>query len=164
MGTEGNIRLMERVNATSIIGMPTFLYHVLHQAAEEGKRFPDLRTLILGGEKVPAGMRRKLKTLAQRLGAGDVFVVATYGFTEGKMAWGECPHPLDAESLGYHLYPDLGLFEVIDPRTGEMQPEETPGELVFTPLDSRGTIVLRYRTGDLIDGGLVYAPIEGGLN
>jgi phenylacetate-CoA ligase len=29
---------------------------------------------------------------------------------------------------------------------------------VFTPLESRGTVVLRYRTGDLIDGGQVYEP------
>jgi len=29
---------------------------------------------------------------------------------------------------------------------------------VFTPLDARGTVVLRYRTGDLIDGGLTYSP------
>ena len=28
----------------------------------------------------------------------------------------------------------------------------------LTPLDSRGTTVLRYRTGDLIDGGLVHGP------
>ncbi len=37
-------------------------------------------------------------------------------------------------------------------------PSETPGELVFTPLDARGTVVLRYRTGDIIDGGLTYGP------
>src|SRR5207302_2336952 len=33
-----------------------------------------------------------------------------------------------------------------------------PGALVFTPLDARGTVVLRYRTGDYTDGGLTYAP------
>ena len=37
-------------------------------------------------------------------------------------------------------------------------PEGNPGELVFTPLDARGSVVLRYRTGDYIDGGLVYEP------
>jgi phenylacetate-coenzyme A ligase PaaK-like adenylate-forming protein len=36
-------------------------------------------------------------------------------------------------------------------------PNGQPGEIVFTPLDSRGTVVLRYRTGDYIDGGLTYA-------
>src|SRR5947199_313825 len=32
-----------------------------------------------------------------------------------------------------------------------------PGKLVFAPLYSRGTVVLRYRTGDIVDGGLTYA-------
>src|SRR5439155_20963300 len=57
---------------------------------------------------------------------------------------------------GYLLYPALGLIEVIDPNTGEVVPEGHPGELVFTPLDARGSVVLRYRTGDFIDGGQVY--------
>ncbi len=155
MGTDGNIRLMDRVKPTGIIGIPTFLYHILNQAVQEGKRFETLQSLVLGGEKVPAGMRRKLTYLAQQLGSTDVSVVATYGFTESKMAWGECPHPLESESGGYHLYPDLGLFEVIDPDSGEVQLDGQPGELVFTPLNARGTTV-RYRTGDIIDGGLVY--------
>jgi phenylacetate-coenzyme A ligase PaaK-like adenylate-forming protein len=72
------------------------------------------------------------------------------------MAWGECPGAGDEAPCGFHLYPDLGLFEVIDPKTGEALPPGHPGELVFTPLDARGTVVLRYRTGDFIDGGLVY--------
>jgi phenylacetate-coenzyme A ligase PaaK-like adenylate-forming protein len=103
-------------------------------------------------------MRRKLIELAGRLGAADVRVVATYGFTEAKTAWGECPVPPESPPSGYHLYPDLGLFEVIDPETGAVLPEGSPGELVYTPLDARGSVVLRYRTGDFIDGGLVYEP------
>jgi phenylacetate-coenzyme A ligase PaaK-like adenylate-forming protein len=72
------------------------------------------------------------------------------------MAWAECPHQPDEVSGGYHLYPDLGLFEIINPKTGMVVPEGTPGELVFTPLDARGSVVLRYRTGDYIDGGMVH--------
>ncbi len=30
--------------------------------------------------------------------------------------------------------------------------------MVFTPLAARGSVVLRYRTGDYIDGGLTYEP------
>jgi phenylacetate-coenzyme A ligase PaaK-like adenylate-forming protein len=74
------------------------------------------------------------------------------------MAWGECVFPHDQPSAGYHLYPDLGLMEVIDPSSGEVVPDGHPGELVFTPLDARGTVVLRYRTGDFIEGGLVWEP------
>jgi len=49
-------------------------------------------------------------------------------------------------------------FRNHDPKSGDVVPPGHPGELVFTPLDARGSVVLRYRTGDYIDGGLVYDP------
>ena len=45
-------------------------------------------------------------------------MISTYGFTEAKMAWCECLFPVDAEPSGYHLYPDLGIVEIVDPKTG----------------------------------------------
>src|SRR5271154_2643834 len=151
-GTEGNLRIMMKLQPEVLIGMPTFIYHVLQAAISRNLRCPQISKLILGGEKAPAGMRRKLKALAAQLGATNVDVLMTYGFTEAKMAWPECPYPEGEVSGGFHLYPDLGIVEIVDPKTGN------PGEIVFTPLDARGTVVLRYRTGDLIDGGLVYEP------
>jgi phenylacetate-CoA ligase len=156
MGTEGTIRHINKFKPNAIIGMPTFLYHLLQQAGEQGVRCESLRGLVLGGEKVSDGLRGKLRELTAKLGAPDTYIVATYGFTEAKQAWPECPFPADQVSGGYHLYPDLGILEVIDPDTGETLPPGNPGELVFTPLDARGTVVLRYRTGDYIDGGLTY--------
>ena len=153
MGTEGQLRFLRKIQPDVIIGMPTFMYHVLHLAVEEGIRCPNLRRLVLGGEKVPAGMREKLIHLARQLGSSKVDVVATYGFTEAKMAWAECPAN---NASGYHLFADLGIVEIIDPVSGEPVPAGHPGEIVFTPLDSRGTVVLRYRTGDIIDGGLIH--------
>ena len=158
MGTEGNIRLMAKTKPSALIGMPTFLYHLLQQAGDEGRTCETLRMLILGGEKVPDGMRQKLRELAMKLGAKHVDVVATYGFTEAKMAWVECPFPHDGPSPGYHLTPDMAIFEIIDPDTGEVQPDGAPGEIVYTALNARGSVVLRYRTGDCASGGLVYEP------
>jgi phenylacetate-CoA ligase len=158
VGTEGNLRLLQRINPDAVIGMPTFLYHVMQEAVSRGLKCARLQRIILGGEKVPEGMCRKLKALAAQLGAGKVDVLMTYGFTEAKMAWPECPHPDGAESGGFHLYPELNLIEVVDPKTGEPVGEGEPGEIVYTPLDSRGTVVLRYRTGDMIEGGLVHEP------
>ena len=157
LGTEGQLRFIRQLQPQVLIGMPTFLYHVMQQAVDEGVQCPNLRRIVLGGEKVAPGTRRKLARLARELGATSVDVVATYGFTEAKMAWTECPCPR-GEQTGYHLYPDLGIVEIIDPKTGATQPPGASGEIVFTPLDSRGSVVLRYRTGDLIDGGLVHEP------
>jgi phenylacetate-coenzyme A ligase PaaK-like adenylate-forming protein len=158
MGTEGNLRHIRKYQPQAIIGIPTFVYHVLHQAAEEGVRCESLNRLVLAGEKVSDGLRLKLRDLTRELGARDVQVLATYGFTEAKLAWAECPFAPGESSGGYHLYPDLGIVEIVDPQTGEVVPAGQPGEIVFTPLDARGTVVLRYRTGDLLDGGLTYEP------
>jgi phenylacetate-coenzyme A ligase PaaK-like adenylate-forming protein len=155
MGTEGNIRLLRHFKPNVIIGIPTFIYHLMHQAVEQGVHCENLKGIVLAGEKVSDGLRHKLRDLATELGGQDVHILATYGFTEAKQAWTECSSKGQVSS-GYHLYPDLGIMEVIDPVTGRPVGPGQPGELVFTPLDARGTVVLRYRTGDFIDGGLTY--------
>lgn len=156
MGTAGNVRLLGKIDPEALIGMPTFIYHVLQGAAEDGLHCTNIKRIVLGGEKAPAGIRRKLRSLCAELGSPEVDVIATYGFTESKTAWPECPVPPGEENPGYHLYPDLGIIEVIDPDSGRPVAEGEPGEIVYTPLDSRGSVVLRYRTGDLISGGITH--------
>ncbi len=158
MGTEGNVRLLDKIKPDALIGMPTFIYHVLQIATEEGVTAPNIRKIVLGGEKVPDGMRRKLRALCAELGSPEVDIMPTYGFTEAKMAFPECPTGPGEEPSGYHLFPDLGLVEIIDPETGELVDEGESGEIVYTPLDSRGSVVVRYRTGDHISGGLIHEP------
>ncbi|MCB1208803.1 MAG: AMP-binding protein [Verrucomicrobiales bacterium] len=158
LGTDGNIALIEKIAPEVLIGMPTFIYHVLREAAESGRRWTNLKRLVLGGEKVADGLRARLRELATRLGSPDVAVMATYGFTEAKMAFCECPTPPGTGGSGYHLSPDLGLIELVDPVTGRPVADGQGGEIVFTPLDARGTVVMRYRTGDVAEGGLTWSP------
>ena len=73
------------------------------------------------------------------------------------MAFAECPTK-DNAYTGYHLYPDMAIFEVIDPETGEVVPDGEDGELVFTPLQGRASTVFRYRTGDRVRGGIAWEP------
>ncbi|WP_265595128.1 AMP-binding protein [Haloferula sp. BvORR071] len=156
MGTDGNLRLIGKVQPDAIIAMPTFFYHLLQQSAAEKIQWPNLKRVVLGGEKVPNGMRKKLAALCAELGAPDVAIMATYGFTEAKMAWIECMPEKGGKPTGYHIYPDMTFIEIIDPETGERVPDGHPGEIVCTPLDARGTVVIRYRTGDLVEGGLTW--------
>ena len=158
MGTDGNVGVISKLNPEAIIAMPTFLYHMLQEAAEQNAQWTHLKNLVLGGEKVPEGMRRKLRELCERIGAEHVSIMSTYGFTEAKVAWSECPVAPGEASSGFHIYPDMGFVEIIDPATGQRVPDEHPGEIVFTQLDARGSIVLRYRTGDLIEHGITYQP------
>ncbi len=157
MGTEGNLGAILKLKPSVLVAMPTFIYHVLQQAVDTRKRIEGVRLICLGGEKVPDGTRRKLAAMCAQLGSPDVKVIATYGFTEAKLAWTECPFTPGEAPPGYHLYPDLGIIEVVDPETGEPVPDGTGGEIVWTPLEQRGTVVLRYRTGDHIENGLTWS-------
>jgi phenylacetate-coenzyme A ligase PaaK-like adenylate-forming protein len=66
MGTEGNLRLVRKLIPDVIIGVPTFVYHLLHQAADEGLRCENLKKIVLGGEKVSDGLRQR----SRRIGCG----------------------------------------------------------------------------------------------
>lgn len=156
LGTDGNIALIDRIQPDILIGMPTFVYHMLRQAVEEKRMWPNLKRVVLGGEKVPQGMRAKLRELCAQLGSLGTHVLSIYGFTEAKMAWPECPTLPHEDASGWHISPDLGFVEIVNPATGEVVPDGTPGEIVYTPLDARGTVILRYRTGDIAEGGMTW--------
>jgi phenylacetate-CoA ligase len=145
------------MKGTALVGTPGFVYHLLRTGREKGTDLSHVRTVVLGAEKVPPGLKRKMLDALQACGAGEVRIAGTYGFTEARMAWGECPAGPD-ESPGYHLFPDLGVFEVIDPETGRAVGEDTDGELVYTGISGHGTVVCRYRTGDMVVGGMTWKP------
>ena len=157
MGSSGDLRAISRLRAEALIGVPGYIYHLLRRGVADGIDLSAIKVVVLGAERVPPGLKRKIGDLLALLGARDVRVFGTYGFTEARMAFAECPTPGN-EYTGYHLYPDLAVFEVVDPKTGEVVPEGHDGELVFTPLQARASCVFRYRTGDLVRGGIRYEP------
>ncbi len=157
MGTDGSLKLAERIGATALVGTPGFLYHMLRHAANEKRNLSHVKTIVLGAEKVPPGLKVKMREALQACGAGEVTILGTYGFTESRMAFAECPTSYEVSS-GYHVFPDLGVFEVVEPHSGEVLPEGSDGELVYSGLTGHGTCVLRYRTGDLCVGGMTNAP------
>ncbi|GAB4141428.1 MAG: phenylacetate--CoA ligase [Planctomycetota bacterium] len=157
MGSSGDLRAISRLQADVLIGVPGYVYHLLRRGEAEGCDLSSVRVVVLGAERVPLGMKQKIVDLLGRMGSRDVRVLGTYGFTEARMAFSECPTP-DNRYTGYHLYPDLAIFEVIDPATGEVLPDDSDGELVFTPIAGRASCVFRYRTGDRVRGGIRWDP------
>ena len=157
MGTAGNLKMVERFKPTVLIGVPGFVYHVLREGQEKGADFSTIRQIFLGAEKVTPGLKLKMAESLAACGAKDVSILGTYGFTEARMAFGECPTSYEQTS-GYHLYPDLGVFELIDPQSGEPVGEGETGEIVYTPISGHGTILCRYRTGDVAVGGMTWEP------
>ncbi len=100
----------------------------------------DLKAGIFGAEPWTEEMRRDIeKSLGIK--AYDI-----YGLTEtsGPGVAFEC----EAQK-GMHINEDHFYAEIIDPETGEVLPEGSKGELVFTSLDKEGFPLLRYRTRDI---------------
>jgi phenylacetate-coenzyme A ligase PaaK-like adenylate-forming protein len=157
LGTEGNINAINRMQPSMILGVPSYVYHLLREAREKKCDFSFIKKIVLGAARVTQGFKLKLAELLEGMGGHDINVFGTYGFTESRCAWAESPTALD-ESSGYYLYPDKEIFEIIDPKTGEVKKEGEDGEIVYTSIDSRGSAVIRYRTGDFVKGGITYAP------
>ena len=61
---------------------------------------------------------------------------------------------------GMHVWEDHFIPEIIDPDTGEVLPEGSTGELVFTTITKEGFPVIRYRTRDICS--LNYEPCACG--
>lgn len=161
MGTAGNIAALERLQPAMLIGVPGYVYHMLRQAHEQGMQLKELRIIALGAERVPSALKTRLIALCDLMGAKDVVVHGVYGFTEARHAWAECTPPSPEMSYGYHTYPEFDIFEIINPDSGEPVAPGERGEIVYSSLSGRGSCVLRYRTGDIADGGIVYDPCPG---
>jgi hypothetical protein len=144
MGSSGDLRAITRLRAEVLIGVPGYVYHLLRKAAAAGADLSAVKVLVLGAERVPPGMKERMVRLLQSMGAGNVHVFGTYGFTEARMAFTECP-TADNSYTGYHVYPDMAIFEVVDPATGEVVPEGCDGELVFTALQRQHGVPLPHR-------------------
>ena len=156
LGREGNLRAIEKMKPTVVLGVPSYVYHLFREAKEQGCQLSYIKKVVLGASRVTTGFKIKLAELLQSMGADHVSVFGTYGFTESRCAWAECPTELE-QSSGYFLYPDKEIFEIVDPETGEPKGEGEDGEIVYTSIDSRASSVLRYRTGDFVKGGIVYS-------
>ena len=100
-----------------------------------------LKIGIFGAEPWGEGMRAEIE---RDLGLDAIDI---YGLTEvmGPGVACECIESKDGPVIWEdHFYP-----EIVDPETGEVLPDGSEGELVFTSLTKEAFPVIRYRTRDL---------------
>ncbi len=140
--TDRQIQFMMDLDATILCCTPSYAAYIGETLAEKGYKPADnkLKAGIFGAEPWTEEMRRNIeKSLGIK--AYDI-----YGLTEvsGPGVAFEC-----AEQRGMHINEDHFYVEVIDPDTGEVLPEGSKGELVFTCLDKEAFPLLRYRTRDI---------------
>lgn len=140
--TDRQIQFMTDLGATILCCTPSYAAY-LGEALTEMGYTPDtipLKAGIFGAEPWTEEMRQNIQnTLGIK--AYDI-----YGLTEtsGPGVSFECE-----DQTGMHINEDHFLAEIIDPDTGEVLPEGSKGELVFTSLDKEAFPLLRYRTRDI---------------
>ncbi len=157
MGTDGILQAIQKVQPAYLVGIPGYIYHMLREAHGRRMDLSFVKGLALGGDKISPGYRQRVKDLLCTMGARSPRVVSVLGFTEARKCWTECT---GEDRSGFHTYPDVEVVEIVDPETGRRKGEGETGELVYTCIDGRGSGVLRYRTGDLVVGGMTLAPCE----
>lgn len=99
-----------------------------------------LRFALLVAAPLPAEVRREIETGLQ------IRVATAYGITEvmGPGLAFSC-----GEAPGFHLSEDHFYPEIIDPMSGAVLPNGSPGELVITTLSTVAFPLVRFKTGDL---------------
>ncbi len=154
--TDRQIEIFSRGRFNSIAAVPSYAAYWMRRASDlmEAGRIPpfgeSFEGMLLGAEALSDAHRGRLHDLARRLGAHPRFsVLETYGSTEIRWAASEC-----REGSGIHLNPRYYFWELLHPETRDPVGPGEPGVLVFSHIDWRGTVFLRYWTGDLVQGGL----------
>lgn len=139
--TERQIRFMRELGTTHLCCTPSYAMYLAETMQEMGIIDElKLKAGIFGAEPWTEDMRKKIEDTLH-IKAYDV-----YGLTEimGPGVAYEC----SAQS-GMHINEDMFIAEIIDPETGEVLPEGSFGELVFTTITKEGMPMIRYRTRDL---------------
>lgn len=139
--TDRQLQFMEDLGATILCCTPSYAAYLAESIGEQGLSDKiHLKAGIFGAEAWSEEMRRDIE---KKLGikAYDI-----YGLTElsGPGVAFEC-----SEQTGMHINEDHFIAEIIDPDTGEVLPEGSQGELVFTSITKKAFPLLRYRTRDI---------------
>ncbi len=139
--TDRQLQFMVDLGATILCCTPSYATYLAECIHNQGLRDQiKLKDGIFGAEAWSESMRHEIE---QSLGikAYDI-----YGLTEtsGPGVAYEC----EAQT-GMHINEDHFIAEIIDPNTGEVLPDGTKGELVFTAITKEAFPLLRYRTRDI---------------
>jgi len=141
--TEKQVQLIQDFRPDIIMVTPSYMLALIDEMERQGMDPAQcsLKIGIFGAEPWTEGMR---ETIEKRAGIDAVDI---YGLSEvmGPGVANECIETKDGPVVWEdHFYP-----EIIDPDSGKVLPDGSPGELVFTSLTKEALPIIRYRTRDL---------------
>lgn len=107
-----------------------------------GERDPEtwagVGTILAVGEPLEPAIRARLR----RLAGGGAVVVAAWAPPGVRALWAEC-----RGGAALHLAPTSEYVDTVDPETGRPVATGRMGEVIWTPIGWRGTVVPRLATG-----------------
>jgi phenylacetate-CoA ligase len=141
--TERQVQLIRDFEPRIIMVTPSYFLAIADEMERQGidPASTSLEIGIFGAEPWTDQMRTEME---QRCGIDAVDI---YGLSE--VIGPGVAQEAGATKDGLHIWEDHFYPEVIDPTTGEVAPDGTEGELVFTSLTKQAMPVIRYRTRDL---------------
>ena len=141
--TEKQVQLIMDFQPDIILVTPSYILNIADEFKRQGidPASTRLRIGMFGAEPWTHQMRLEIENTF------GIDAIDVYGLSEviGPGVACECIESKDGPVLWEdHFYP-----EIIDPDTGEVLPDGSQGELVFTSLTKEALPVIRYRTRDL---------------
>ena len=141
--TEKQVQLIQDFKPSIIMVTPSYMLNIIEEFQRQGLDAVDssLKVGIFGAEPWTDAMRAEIEARA------GIDAVDIYGLSEvmGPGVASECIESKDGPVIWEdHFYP-----EIINPETGEVLPDGSDGELVFTSLTKEALPIIRYRTRDL---------------
>jgi phenylacetate-CoA ligase len=139
------LSMIERLGATTIVSVPSFLKRVAMYAQQQGIDLAQstVKKLVCIGEPVRTADWR-LTPLGNFISqAWGATVYSTYGITELAASACEC-----SAGVGGHLHPQLLHVEIVDD-AGRPVPDGQSGQLVATTIGVEAMPLVRFATGDM---------------
>ena len=139
------LSMIERLNPTAIISVPSFLKRVAAYADQQGRDLArsTVRKLICIGEPVRNPDWTLTPLGSQISQAWNAQVFSTYGNTELASSLCEC-----GAGQGGHVHPQLLHVEILDD-AGRPVPDGREGQLVATTIGVEAMPLIRFATGDV---------------
>ncbi|MGA1819966.1 MAG: phenylacetate--CoA ligase family protein [Thermoplasmatota archaeon] len=150
--TKKTLEVMGMVDANVLIGVPSYLYHLLKKAQEQKADLSPVKLVVCAGEKLTFSTRKRMNEMLEECGARGFKIFDVYGTTEMRDALPECM----PGSGVYHVHPNMHICEMVDERTGMQKKPGERGALAVTYIDGRGTVVCRFLVGDIFEGGIQF--------
>ena len=141
--TEKQVQLITDFKPDIIMVTPSYMQVIIEEFRRQGLDPAAMSVTlgIFGAEPWTEAMRKQIEASAA------IDAVDIYGLSEvmGPGVASECVETKDGPVIWEdHFYP-----EIIDPATGQVLPDGSEGELVFTSLTKEALPIIRYRTRDL---------------